>query len=154
MPARLGDGTTHPDPRSDLTRLHALVRSALSAQTRFVSARELFDAFEGSSSRVGLSTVYRALRALAEAGEACWIRSVAGPAIFQVIPPDGARYLVCISCGEFRPVDDGGSGRWASAVASDHGFTLLDWSRVVTCYCASCARAASQSEQRPNTSST
>ena len=68
------------------TAQRAEVRRALVGSDGFVSAQALYAAMVAGGSRVGLTTVYRALAALAETGSADTVREPSGERLYRHRP--------------------------------------------------------------------
>ncbi len=121
-----------PDPvaRRRSTRQGAAIDAALSAADGFLTAQALYDELRGQGASVGLTTVYRHLRRLAEDG-----------AVDVVVRPDGEaayrrcgsgasgeaeqhhHHLVCRTCGFSVEVEGPEVESWTQRVATDAGFT-------------------------------
>jgi len=117
-------------PRS--TRQAAAVEAALAASTGFRSAQELHAALRASGDNTGLTTVYRHLRALVDAGSVDVVHDSAGEARYRACGPARSgvdaghhHHLVCRVCGESVELDDAAMEDSLSAAASAAGFTEL-----------------------------
>lgn len=133
-----GSGTAAADVRS--TRQKRALSAVLGETDRFRSAQELHAALRERGERVGLTTVYQQLRALAAAGQIDSLRADSGELLYRHC--DSARHhhhLVCRGCGRTVEVEDTVVWRWAESVAADAGFVdvthLLEFSGT----CADCA---------------
>ena len=116
--------------------------SAVLAQTdRFRSAQELHAALNRSGERVGLTTVYQQLRALAALGQIDSLRSASGELLYRHCDTDQHHHhLVCRGCGRTVEVEDAVVRRWAEKVASDAGFVEVVHHLEFSGTCADCAR--------------
>lgn len=106
------------------TRQRAAIQAALDAADGFRSAQDLHAELRGSGGSVGLTTVYRALQSLADAGEIDALRNDDGETVYRRC--SSARHhhhLVCRVCGRTVEVEGPEVERWADAVAREHGFT-------------------------------
>lgn len=122
------------------TQRRADVLSALAAAGEFVSAQGLYARMTATGTRVGLTTVYRALAALAENGRADSIREENGTRLFRHRPgPEHLHYLVCRSCGRSEPLETGEVEEWAERVAATSGYTQLRHTLEVDGVCGPCA---------------
>jgi Fur family ferric uptake transcriptional regulator len=65
------------------TRQRAAVASALGSGAAFRSAQELYEVLRGSGDKVGLTTVYRTLQAMAAAGELDVLRTDNGESVYR-----------------------------------------------------------------------
>ena len=121
------------------TRQRTAVAGALSQATGFRSAQELHDELRRAGASVGLTTVYRTLQALADAGEVDVLRSGDGEARYRACPTvEHHHHLVCRGCGRAEEVAGPAVERWAAAVAEEHGFTDVSHTVEVFGTCASC----------------
>lgn len=121
-----------------MTRQRAAVRHELSRHPEFRSAQEVYASMRSAGTRIGLTTVYRALQALADSGDADVLRGDDGEAAYRLCSEGHHHHLVCRHCGatvevEARPVE-----RWADRVAAEHGFTDLAHTVEVFGTCARC----------------
>lgn len=122
-----------------MTRQRAAVLRALGTAAGFQSAQALHDRLRAAGDGVGLTTVYRHLQALADAGEVDVLRSADGEAVYRrCAADDHHHHLVCRECGATVEVTGPAVERWAERVAGAHGFT--DVSHTVEVYgrCADC----------------
>ncbi|MGC0314939.1 Fur family transcriptional regulator [Kitasatospora acidiphila] len=125
-----------------LTPRRTEILRALAACEDFVSAQLLHAGLRASGSRVGLSTVYRALTALAAAGRADVVRDTNGERLFRYRPgTDHQHYLICRRCGLSEPVDSTAVEVWADRVAELSGFADVHHTVELTGICATCLRA-------------
>ncbi|WP_206448018.1 Fur family transcriptional regulator [Agrococcus sp. KRD186] len=120
------------------TRQREAVREALSASEEFVSAQSLHQSLRTGGSTVGLATVYRALAALAEDGEADALQS-GGEVLYRACTPTHHHHLICRSCGRTVELEAAAVERWAGRVAAEHGFVELEHTVDIFGLCAECA---------------
>ena len=121
------------------TRQRTAVASALASLEGFTSAQALHDALRAQGEKVGLTTVYRHLQALAEAGEVDVLRGVDGEVVYRRCAADEHHHhLVCRSCGATVEVSGPAVEAWAAAVAAEHGYTDVSHTLEVFGTCASC----------------
>ena len=124
------------------TRQRTAVADALDRADGFRSAQELHDQLRQDGASVGLTTVYRHLQALAEAGHVDVLRTGGGEAVYRRCPTaQHHHHLVCRDCGRSVEVEGPEVEAWASAVAAGHGFTDVSHTVEVFGTCASCAAA-------------
>lgn len=121
------------------TRQRAAVRSAFDGLDGFHSAQDVHARLQAAGDRIGLSTVYRTVQALTEAGELDTLRSDAGQTLYRRCGTRHHHHLVCRRCG--RTVEVGGPAveRWADRVAAEHGFADVDHTLEIIGTCTSCA---------------
>ena len=138
-----GPGTA--TPRS--TRQRAAVSTALDALDDFRSAQEIHDVLRHRGEPVGLSTVYRTLQALADAGEVDVLRTDEGESVYRRCSTGHHHHLVCRACGRTVEVEGPAVERWAARTAQAHGFTDVSHTLEVFGTCESCARATAPTER-------
>ncbi len=124
------------------TRQRNAVSSALAELDEFHSAQEIHDILRRRGESVGLTTVYRTLSALADAGEIDVLRTASGEAVYRRCGESHHHHLVCRSCGATVEVEGPAVERWAQQVAAQHGFTDVSHTVEVFGTCAACSRAA------------
>ena len=126
------EGTLRP------TRQRIAVAAALEQFTDFRSAQEVHEALRSGGDPVGLSTVYRALQAMADAGQIDMLRSEAGEAVYRRCSGSHHHHLVCRSCGATVEVDGPAVEKWTRAVATEHGYTDVSHTLEIFGTCARC----------------
>ncbi|POG47537.1 transcriptional repressor [Streptomyces sp. ZL-24] len=128
------------------------VLSALYDRADFASAQELHETLETEGITVGLTTVYRTLRALERAGQVDVVRDRTGERLYRPRPTDGHRhYLVCRDCGFSAAVDADPVERWADGVAETMRFTEVEHTVELSGVCDRCrvdVTARDPAEQR------
>ncbi|MDQ4058213.1 MAG: transcriptional repressor [Actinomycetota bacterium] len=123
------------------TKQRAAIKEALEAAAGFRSAQELHDDLKAEGRRVGLTTVYRNLQALAQAGEVDMLRANDGEVIYRRCESgEHHHHLVCTECGTSVEVASDEIERWAARVARNHGFTPVEHTAEVFGICATCSR--------------
>ena len=124
------------------TRQRAAVREALDRAGAFRTAQALHDEMKTAGDAVGLTTVYRTLQGLADAGEVDVLRTSDGEAIYRrCATGEHHHHLVCRSCGASVEVASDEVERWAAATALRHGFTEVEHTAELYGLCSSCATA-------------
>lgn len=123
------------------TRQRSAVSAALAAVDDFRSAQQLHDLLKARGDAVGLTTVYRTLQALADAGDIDVLRTDEGESIYRRCSGGHHHHLVCRNCGKTVEVEDSQVEKWATAVASAHGFVDVQHTVEVFGLCAECTRA-------------
>ena len=124
------------------SRQRSAVLALLDGLDGFRSAQELHALLRERGDSVGLATVYRALQALVDEGQLDVLRSTEGEAAYRRCSPSHHHHLVCRSCGRTVEVADPPVERWASRIASEHGFTDVQHQVEVFGTCADCAARA------------
>lgn len=124
------------------TRQRAAVREALDRAGAFRTAQALHDEMKAAGATVGLTTVYRTLQGLADAGEVDVLRTSDGEAIYRRCASDEHHHhLVCRSCGASVEVASNEVEHWAAQTALRHGFTEVEHTAELYGLCSSCASA-------------
>jgi Fur family ferric uptake transcriptional regulator len=127
--------------RGRSTRQRAAVAAALSEVDEFRSAQELHDMLKHRGDSVGLTTVYRTLQSLADAGEVDVLRTSDGEAVYRrCSTEDHHHHLVCRSCGRAVEVEGPAVERWADAIAKEHGFVDIGHTVEIFGTCGDCAK--------------
>lgn len=125
------------------TRQRAAVSTVLDELDDFRSAQDLHAVLRGRGESVGLTTVYRALQSLADAGEVDVLRTGDGEAVYRRCSTGHHHHLVCRSCGRTVEVEGPVVERWADKVADQHGFVDVSHTVEVFGTCSQCAGEAS-----------
>ena len=123
-------------PRS--TRQRAAVALALQGLDDFRSSQELHEHLRSHGESVGLTTVYRTLRAMADAGEVDVIVREDGESVYRQCSGSHHHHLVCRLCGAAVEIEGPAVERWADAVAQQHGFTDVSHTLELFGICAQC----------------
>ncbi len=132
------DASVQPARRQ--TRQRAAVASALESLDDFRSAQEIHDELRRADQGVGLTTVYRALQALAGEGLVDVIVRSDGEAVYRRCSTHGHHHhLVCRSCRAAIEVEAPSVESWAAEVAREHGFTDVSHTVEVFGICPDCA---------------
>jgi Fur family ferric uptake transcriptional regulator len=131
---------TRPPGAPRATRQAAAVRAALTGRPGFTSAQDLHAELRRRDAGVGLTTVYRHLQALADAGAVDVRRTADGESVYRVCGTGAHHHhLVCRSCGRTVEIAGREVERWTSRVAAAEGFTDIDHTVEITGICARCA---------------
>ena len=121
------------------TRQRAAVAAALAESSEFRSAQDLHALLRGRGENIGLTTVYRTLLGLAEAGAVDVLRRADGEAVYRRCSTGHHHHLVCRQCGRTVEVEGPAVERWADKVAQEHGFRDVEHTVEVFGTCARCA---------------
>jgi Fur family ferric uptake transcriptional regulator len=119
------------------TRQRLAVAAVLEGCSEFRTAQQVHELLRATGETVGLSTVYRALQAMADAGEIDVLRSDAGEAAYRKCS-DTHHHLVCRSCGRTVEVEGPTVERWTRAVAEEHGFADVSHTLEIFGTCSQC----------------
>lgn len=121
------------------TRQRKAVSAVLDGCTEFRTAQQVHEVLRDAGDSVGLSTVYRALQAMADAGEIDVLRSDAGEASYRRCSDSHHHHLVCRSCGATVEVEGPTVEKWTRAVAAEHGYADVSHSLEIFGTCSSCS---------------
>lgn len=127
------------------TRQQQAVADILGQSADFASAQALHGRLREAGETVGLATVYRALQAMADAGQVDVLRTDDGEAVYRACEPGHHHHLVCRTCGRTVEVDGPAVETWTDRVAAEHGFIDVTHTLEIFGTCADCARGASAS---------
>jgi Fur family ferric uptake transcriptional regulator len=123
------------------TRAERAVLDALADETTFRSAQDIHGRLRAAGSRIGLTSVYRAVQALSESGELDVRRSAAGEATYRRCASRAHHHhLVCRTCGATVEVEAPSLERWIARVAGRHGYRVDAHTVELVGECAACAR--------------
>ncbi|MGW5420437.1 Fur family transcriptional regulator [Streptomyces sp. NPDC003943] len=132
--------TAGPPVQGRSTKQRAAVSAALNEVDEFRSAQELHDMLKHRGDSVGLTTVYRTLQSLAEAGEVDALRTSDGETVYRRCSTgDHHHHLVCRVCGKAVEVEGPAVEQWAETIASEHGFVNVAHTVEIFGTCAECA---------------
>ncbi|MEU8518215.1 transcriptional repressor [Streptomyces sp. NBC_01216] len=132
--------TAGPPVRGRSTKQRAAVSAALSEVDEFRSAQELHDMLKHRGDSVGLTTVYRTLQSLADAGEVDALRTSEGETVYRRCSTgDHHHHLVCRLCGKAVEVEGPAVEQWAETIAAEHGFVNVAHTVEIFGTCAECA---------------
>lgn len=121
-------------PRIRVTRQGEAIDAVLRTADGFRTAQDLYGELRAQGSSVGLTTVYRHLKVLADAGEIDVVHRPDGEAQYRLCfptktdrsaPPDHHHHLVCRVCGRAVEVDGPEVEQWAERVAKAAGYTQI-----------------------------
>ncbi|MCO7221696.1 Fur family transcriptional regulator [Klenkia sp. PcliD-1-E] len=120
------------------TRQRTAVAAIFDQLDGFHSAQEVHARLRADGDTVGLSTVYRAVQALADDGELDSIRTDTGEALYRRCSTRHHHHLVCRDCGRTVEVEGPAVERWADRVAAEHGFADVSHTLEIFGTCAAC----------------
>lgn len=135
-------GTNAAPVRGRSTRQRTAVAAALDEVDEFRSAQDLHDVLKHRGDSVGLTTVYRTLQSLADAGEVDVLRTTEGESVYRRCSTgDHHHHLVCRMCGKAVEVEGPAVEQWAETIAAQHGFVNVAHTVEVFGTCVECASA-------------
>ncbi len=127
------------------TRQATAVRDALARRDGFTSAQDLHAELRRRGDGVGLTTVYRHLQSLADAGAVDVLRTPEGESVYRICGTgDHHHHLVCRVCGRTVEIEGREVERWTRRVADAEGFVDVDHTVEVFGTCAACAARAAR----------
>ena len=132
---------TSTDPSGSLrpTRQRRAIGEVMQAFDDFRSAQEIHALLSERGERVGLSTVYRTLQTLAEAGEVDALRTESGESIYRRCSDTHHHHLVCRTCGATVEVEGPTVEKWTRSIAAGHGYSDVSHTLEIFGTCASCS---------------
>jgi Fur family ferric uptake transcriptional regulator len=120
------------------TRQRRAIAAVVESFDDFRSAQDVHEQLRAAGDNVGLSTVYRTLQAMADAGELDVLRTDAGEAVYRRCSTSHHHHLVCRSCGATVEVDGPAVEKWTRAVAAAHGYRDVSHTLEVFGTCPDC----------------
>ena len=137
---------TPPRPRAERsTRQKRALAAALDSSPAFRSAQQLHAELVTGGEKVGLTTVYNQLRALADDGDVDVLRAEDGETLYRRCDTDSHHHhLLCRTCGRTVEVEGPEVEQWAARVAEQAGFVDVTHTLEVLGTCAACARDAAR----------
>ena len=121
------------------TRQRTAVAAALDEADGFRSAQDIHALLRTQGAPVGLTTVYRTLTAMADAGEVDVLRTDDGEAAYRRCGSTHHHHLVCRVCGRTVEVEGPTVEHWAEQVAGAHGFVDVTHTVEVFGRCPQCS---------------
>lgn len=121
------------------TRQRSAISALLSESKGFRSAQDLHAELRERGDTIGLTTVYRTLQSMADAGAVDVLRTDSGELIFRKCSDSHHHHLVCRVCGFTVEVEEPGVEAWARRAGKAHGFTEVSHTVELFGLCAGCA---------------
>lgn len=125
------------------TKQRSAIAAILDATEDFRSAQEIYADLRAAGEGVGLTTVYRTLQAMTISGELDCISREDGEMVYRRCSTTHHHHLVCRTCGRTEEIQGPSVERWASQVASEHGFTDVSHTLEIFGTCPRCADISS-----------
>jgi Fur family transcriptional regulator, ferric uptake regulator len=123
------------------TRQRGEVLALLEETDGFRSAQQLHADLRARGARVGLTTVYRTLQLLTDAGEVDQMRRPDGEQLYRRCAQlQHHHHLVCRACGRTVEVEGPAVERWAQRTAAQHGFIDVVHTLEIVGTCTGCTR--------------
>ncbi|MGH3024376.1 MAG: Fur family transcriptional regulator [Gaiellaceae bacterium] len=120
------------------TRQRTTVLAELAGERDDVTAQELHERLRAGGERLGLATVYRTLRLLAEAGVVDALSHHAGELCYRWCGDGHHHHLLCSECHRVVELVDCELDPWLERVARQHGFVTTGHRLEVSGLCADC----------------
>jgi Fur family transcriptional regulator, ferric uptake regulator len=124
------------------TRQRLRVLQELAAESSDVTAIELHRRLRAGGDRIGLSTVYRTLNALAANGVIDSFAHHPGESCYRLCGDHHHHHLVCTSCHQVVELDECGLDGWLESVAARTDFEPTDHRIEILGLCSNCRAAA------------
>ncbi|HEY9311216.1 Fur family transcriptional regulator [Williamsia sp.] len=122
------------------TRQRSAIAELLAGSEEFRSAQDLHDQLKAAGQSIGLTTVYRNLQALADAGQVDVLRTDTGESVYRFCSSGHHHHhLVCRACGSTVEIQADSVEQWAVDVAAQHGFTDISHTVEIFGRCLSCS---------------
>ncbi|WP_373864744.1 Fur family transcriptional regulator [Nocardia pseudovaccinii] len=122
------------------TRQRSAIAALLGDIEEFRSAQELHDELRRRGEGIGLTTVYRTLQSLADAGLVDVLRTDTGESVYRQCSTGHHHHLVCRHCGRTVEVEGPTVEAWAETIACEHGFTEVSHTMEIFGTCCECAK--------------
>jgi Fur family ferric uptake transcriptional regulator len=129
------------------TRQRTAVEAVLAELDGFHSAQDIHARLRAAGDPVGLSTVYRAVQALAEDGALDALNAGSGETLYRRCSTRHHHHLVCRVCRRTVEVEGPTVERWAGRVAEEHGFADVSHTLEIVGTCAGCASGAPSADR-------
>ena len=120
------------------TRQRRAIAAVMEAFEDFRSAQEIHALLSERGEQVGLSTVYRTLQGLADAGEIDSLRTESGESIYRRCSATHHHHLVCRTCGATIKIESPTVEKWTRSVAAAHGYRDVSHTLEIFGTCGSC----------------
>lgn len=122
------------------TKQRAAIGQLMEELPDFRTAQQVHEALRDGGDRVGLSTVYRTLQAMAEAGEVDVIRTADGESAYRSCRShEHHHHLVCRSCGRTVEITGPDVEDWAAEIGRQHGFRDIGHELELFGLCSNCS---------------
>ncbi|TQF73481.1 transcriptional repressor [Rhodococcus spelaei] len=127
------------------TKQRSAISALLDEIDEFRSAQDLHDELRKRGEGIGLTTVYRTLQTLAEAGTVDMLRTDSGESVYRRCSSGHHHHLVCRRCGYTVEVEGPTVEQWSHTIAEDNGFTDVSHTVEIFGTCRNCATARAAS---------
>ncbi|MCX6459150.1 MAG: transcriptional repressor [Actinobacteria bacterium] len=121
------------------TRQRRVIREWLGTSAAFVSAQQVREGIAAKGDAVGLTTVYRTLQALADAGEVDVLRTDTGEALYRKCGTGHHHHLTCRSCElTIELAGPPSVEKWSQSTADEFGFNDVQHVIELSGTCSNC----------------
>lgn len=121
------------------TRQREAVARVMAEVEEFHTAQQVHELLRERGDQVGLTTVYRTLQAMADAGEIDMLRTSEGEAAYRRCTSEHHHHhLVCKDCRRTVEVEDPDVLAWTQTLAAEHGFHDISHDLEIYGVCADC----------------
>ena len=120
------------------TRQRSAISALLDGIAEFRSAQEIHDELRKRGEGIGLTTVYRTLQALADAGTVDVLRTDSGESVYRRCSSGHHHHVVCRQCGFTVEVEGPAVEKWAKTTAEAYDFTEISHTVEIFGRCRTC----------------
>jgi Fur family ferric uptake transcriptional regulator len=124
------------------TRQRTAIAEMLSRTDQFRTASQIHDDLRHRGENIGLTTVYRTLLMMADAGQLDLIRTDDGEVAYRRCSMGHHHHLVCRECGRTVEVEGPAIERWTNHIADQHGFSDVQHNLEIFGRCSNCTNQA------------
>jgi len=124
------------------TKQRSAISDLLDTIEEFKSAQDLHDELRKRGEGIGLTTVYRTLQTLADAGTVDVLRTDNGESVYRRCSSGHHHHLVCRSCGFTVEVEGPTVEKWSQSMAESNGFSDVSHTIEIFGTCSQCSAAA------------
>ncbi|MGA9872367.1 MAG: Fur family transcriptional regulator [Rhodococcus sp. (in: high G+C Gram-positive bacteria)] len=120
------------------TKQRSAISDLLDNIDEFRSAQDLHDELRKRGEGIGLTTVYRTLQTLADAGTVDVLRIDTGESVYRRCSTGHHHHLVCRDCGYTVEVEGPTVEKWSQGVAETNGFSDVSHTIEIFGTCSEC----------------
>jgi Fur family ferric uptake transcriptional regulator len=131
------------------TRQRLLVLDALAREPSDATAQQIHERLRGAGNPIGLATVYRTLKSLAEADAIDTLSHHRGETCFRLCSEEHHHHLLCSECHRVVELEGCDLGPSLDEAAAAHGFVAHDHRLEITGICADCLRERAEGGPLP-----
>lgn len=136
-----GETTTQRKPVAvgvRATKQRSAISDLLDDIDEFRSAQDLHDELRRRGEGIGLTTVYRTLQTLADAGTVDVLRIDTGESVYRRCSSGHHHHLVCRDCGYTVEVEGPTVEKWSQGVAEKNNFSDVSHTVEIFGTCSEC----------------